>query len=138
MSEIKHTMPNVIYVDYCTPVDLTWGGWSIKPMPHISPNTSYTRTDIYATATGELKAKLEQVKQSHAELLAAIESVKVEFERLKDAVLHNDKLTLMDRLRDATYLDAVLAVIESKTQQALNKANKSLRDVNVINNNLED
>lgn len=56
------------------------------------------------------------------DLLEALKGIKAEFERLKEAVMENDELSFVAKVRDATYLDGVLAVITTKSDAAIAKA----------------
>jgi hypothetical protein len=56
------------------------------------------------------------------ELLEALKDIKAEFQRLKQAVMDDEKMPLIAKMRDAAYLDGVLAVITTKSDAAIAKA----------------
>ena len=67
---------------------------------------------------GRLEAAEQERQEMHTELVSALEGIKSEFTRLKDLSMEKGSL------RDALYLDGVLAVIESKSGEVLLKATK--------------
>lgn len=82
MSEIKHTMPDVIYAWDCHGDIKTK---ATHPDFGYMPATiyTYTRTEIYATETGELKAEIKQIKQNNAELVEIIDNIDTLFDVIK-------------------------------------------------------
>lgn len=115
MSEIKHTMPDVVYAWDCQGDIKTK---ATHPDFGYMPATiyTYTRTDIYATATSKLKAELERIKQSNTELVEALEIAVYMLARHKidERPSESKKCDRMKRL---------LHKIDTENrQQALNKA----------------
>jgi hypothetical protein len=56
------------------------------------------------------------------ELLEALTSIKAEFERLKQAVMDDEEMPFIAKMRDAAYLDGVLAVVITRADAAIAKA----------------
>lgn len=52
-------------------------------------------------------------------LYAALQDIEKEFERLKVAVMNRGDMSLIQKTRDALYLDGVLAVVTSRTIPAI-------------------
>jgi len=54
----------------------------------------------------------------------AVSYTKAEFKRLKDALMDREDIGFIEKMRDAVYLDAVMDVIDTKTEQSLTDFNK--------------
>jgi hypothetical protein len=54
----------------------------------------------------------------------AVSYTKAEFKRLKDALMDRQDIGFIEKMRDAVYLDAVMDVIDTKTEQSLTDFNK--------------
>lgn len=103
-------MPDEIYASRMT-VGTLYGTWSSL----YKEGDSYTRTDLYTAALAERDA-LRALCEGMA---GAIADTKAEFQRLKDAVMEREDMGFIGKMKDAVYLDAVMAVVETKSEQAL-------------------
>ena len=76
-------------------------------------------TAHYHPLLAEKDAEIASLKALLEGALGAHKATVDEFKRLKQSVLDDDKVPLMNKIRDSHFLDAVLAVISSKFDEAL-------------------
>lgn len=73
-----------------------------------------------------LKSEYDKQAEANRVMGEAYDSTIKEFERLKEEVMKRDDLPFSAKLKDAVYLDAVLAVITTEFETALKAADEIL------------